>query len=73
MTRPTAEERPIAAPAVVELLKTMPPSTANWPKERRVVFLQALDSVLAHLHGGQPLMIWLGEDGDIHIAERTPR
>lgn len=55
---------------VIALLRTMPPPGTIWPMERRLVFIQALDALLANHFGTSTLMIWIGADGDIHIAQR---
>ena len=55
---------------IVALIRKMPPAGAVWALEDRVTFLQALDASLCLEFGGKPQMIWLGEDGEIHIAPR---
>lgn len=57
-------------PALIELFRMMPPPGERWPLEKRVVFLIAMDAILAYIYGGDTHMIWLGEDGEIHIASR---
>lgn len=55
---------------VIALMRTLPPPGTVWPREHQLVFIQALDAVLANHYGLNTLMIWIGEDGDIHIAPR---
>ena len=55
---------------VIALMRTLPPPGTVWPRERQLVFIQALDALLANHFGLNTLMIWIGEDGDIHIAQR---
>lgn len=58
-------------PALSGLAQLMPPSGSVWKLEDRVTFLIAWDAALALIYGGEPHMIWLGNDGQIHIADRT--
>ena len=55
-------------PLIIELMRQLPPPGTVWPNERKVIFLQALDACVAQIYGGNTHMIWVGEDGDIHIA-----
>jgi hypothetical protein len=57
-------------PAIIELMRLMPPPGTVWPRERQLVFIQALDAVIANVYGGKTHMIWIGDDGEIHIAAR---
>jgi hypothetical protein len=52
------------------LVRKLPPPGKVWPLAERVIFFQALDAVLALEYGGNTSMIWIGKDGEIHIAER---
>ncbi len=56
-------------PAIVELMRMMPKTGEPWPLDRRVVFFQAMDALLAYIYGGETHMIWL-QDGEIRIAPR---
>ena len=58
-------------PAIAELARLMPPAGTPWPLDQRVAYLIAFDAVLALIHGGATHMIWIGADGEIHIAPRT--
>jgi hypothetical protein len=60
----------VAHPLIVELMRQLPQPGTVWPNDRKVIFLQALDACIAHLYGGETHMIWVGEDGDIHISAR---
>lgn len=57
-------------PAIVELMRLLPPPGTVWPRERQLVFIQALDAIIANVYGGDTHMIWIGDDGDIKIAQR---
>lgn len=57
-------------PAIRELVRMMPHPGEVWPLDRRVVFLQALDATLCQIYGGEPMMIWLGEDNELYIVPR---
>lgn len=59
-------------PTIVELMRLLPPPGTVWPRDRQLVFIQALDALIANVYGGNTHMIWIGDDGDIHIASREP-
>lgn len=55
-------------PAIRELVRMMPPAGSVWPREKMAIWLQAFDATICLIYGGTPMLIWVGEDGEIHTA-----
>jgi hypothetical protein len=61
----------VSAPSIiVELMRELPPAGSVWPRDRQLVFIQALDALVALKYGGSTHLIWIGEDGEIKVAAR---